>query len=623
VDVEKLYYAMDDRSPTHYSRAWSLVEDSDVVAAKAYLDTLVPAGVASPQLNELRLRMSELYPYLYGLCSFSEYYERYFVREDSKGARQRRSMVGNPRFEAIAAEVSKLDAEAWVVDYGCAEGVIILDLAARFPTRHFTGIDFAATNVALCKKYAAEMGLNNVEFYVGSTDEWPLSNRSDAVICSEVLEHVTEPWEVIGFLERQTFHGGRIIITVPMGPWEAIGLYDREQYRWRAHIWHVNKRMLRTMFADKDECNMSSLPAGAMPDGRALGHLLFTYKADHGPVHPVSPLNKAFHHRPRETVTAAMIVNNADMLMKTLKSIHNQVQVFKIHIHSDDPAVRGDIEFVVDRFMSDHPWVSARVIYGQKLEPGVYGFDDARNDSVKDIETDWVLWIDSDEYISGDFRKYLRTNAFDSYAISQHHFSCDPRGAPPQLDRPARLYRTNRGFTFYGKVHEHAEKGLNAGPGFAMMLGDVDIGHIGYVNEDTRRTRFSRNFPFLEWDNKVNSQRNLSKFLWLRDIVQRMRYHREIGDTDTAGNLARQAVRYYSEEWKDWTAPGMGGEAALQYHSEALAFLGRGSAVAFQIEMDGEKTTLSGVFESEEDVAKSLKDMLREKFKQRHSRYWA
>lgn len=615
-DVE----SMAEPAPVNpFSTAWSLVEESDIIPAIAYIRNL--EGPLSPALKRLDESIVQLYPYLFGQCTFAEYYERYFVREDSKGARERRSMVGNPRFEAIAEQVAALPSGATIIDYGCAEGVIILDLAQRFPDKNFVGIDFAKSNVDLCIKYAYSLGLMNTEFHHGSTDNWPLGFQAHAVICTEVLEHVERPWEVIGFLENRVIPGGRVIITVPAGPWEALGLYDKEQFNWRAHIWHINKWMLRQMFADKGGCHMASLPSQGLPDGRAVGHTVFAYNADHQPVHAINPLDKVARHRVRQTVTACLILDRADSLPRMLKSISRHVQVLNAVITDREREVLPALA----RFADDHPWVQCNYYtLGHRLEPRKFGFDDARNLSMEfvPVSTDWVLWIDEDEYLSGDPRKYLRNNAFDSYAIHQHHFTCDPRGAPTQLDKPARLFRTNRGFSFYGKVHEHAEKGWNGGPGFAFILPDVDIGHVGYVNEDVRRGRFNRNFPFLEWDHEVNPTRNIGRFLWLRDILHRMRYFAQMGNMPEAQKLALEAVDFYKAEWKEWSQVGMGGEQAIGYYGEALAFLGRGLPVSFQVKVGEAVQQHSCVFDNEDEVLDVIRTHLKGNFDRKRSGYW-
>lgn len=602
---------------TPFSHAWSLLEDSDVIAALAYINSLptTPASVA-----RIKEQIEALYPYLFGRESLAHYYERYFVREDSKGARKRNSMVGDQRFETIASEVAGLAPGSKVLDYGCAEGVIILDLAARFRDKVFHGVDHAETNVNLCKKYAKDMGLKNVTFSVAETPDEAPFECYDAVICSEVLEHVPEPWTLISDLEQHTHEGARIIITVPQGPWEAIGLYNIEQFQWRAHIWHINKWMLRNMFSNKEECRMISLFNGHQQDGRMLGHLVFSYTADMKHALPINPLDKAMRARKRNTVGAAIIARNSEeSIMRTLNSLGNQVQQVSIALSIDTTDMTLPL---IKKWESLHPWIQVSVTGVQKIEAGVFGFDDARNASVEPLDTDWYLWIDTDEYISGDFTKYARNNAFDSYAVHQHHFTCDPRGAPTMLDKPARFIRTDRGFQFYGKVHEHSEKGFNGGPGFTFILGDVDIGHTGYVNEGIRRQRFDRNFPLLEWDRQLNPDRNLGKYLWLRDIVHRMRYMVEQQNVNAARLLSEEAVSFYRTEWKDWDTAGMGGMNAFSYYSEALAFQGRGLVTTVQIKLGDGEYALQGIAESAAELGKLVEVSAKAMFEQKDSGYW-
>ncbi len=603
-----------------YSRAWSLVEDSDIIAAEAFLQAQLEYS-GDDWAQKMLDQLHELYPYLWGTETLASYYERYFVREDTKGARTRHSQVGSPRFEAISDQVASLHTGACVLDYGCAEGVIILDLAARFPDKAFHGVDHAQTNVDLCTKYASEMGLKNVSFSrAEDPGELMFKAMHDAAICSEVLEHVPDPWALIGRLEEHVKEGGKIIITVPQGPWEAIGLYNKDQWHWRAHIWHINKWMLRQMFTDKQDCQMISLFNGHQADGRMLGHLVFTYTADHVPAHAIDPLEKAYQSRCRETVTACMIVKNGeDTILKTLKSLDGQVQKIVIGLSNDTEDFTDGLIF---NFAKNRPWLDVQVIQLPPIQPGQFGFDDARNATIANLDTDWFLWIDSDEYISGNFQRYLRYNAFDTYAIHQHHFTCDPRGAPTMLDKPARLCRTDRGLTFFGKVHEHAEKGFNGGPGFSFILGDVDIGHTGYVNEGVRRNRFSRNYPLLQWDRQVNPDRKLGKYLWLRDIIHMMRYSAEQRDVQGARLLAEEAVQFYSDNWAGLDDAGMGGMNALQYVSEARGMLNKGLPVSVAVSINNEQMTLEGVFESGKSIADLIEQALQTKFDQRDSGYW-
>lgn len=621
-DVEKMG---DPIKPEIFSQVWSLMEDSDIIPAIALIKSETESGGLNEHTIHLKNSIEELYPYLFGKESFAGYYERYFIREDSKGARHRRSMAGEARYQAIEQQIGELPDGSVILDYGCAEGVIILDLAKKFPGKVFHGVDFAQSNVDLCKKYAEEMELKNVTFKMGDSAEidgiiGPY--MCDAVICSEVLEHVLEPWSLLMTLESRVKAGGRVITTVPMGPWEALGLYNKEQHPWRAHIWYINKWMMRHMVADKTNCRMASIPNGSGRDGRCLGHLLCSYEADHKPVNAVNALEKAQRSRFRETITACIIANNCDTLGRTLKSLDVNVQAIHVSILSKDEEVQSEIIRVMDVHQRSCPWHICKYSIDPPIEVLVNGFDDARNRSVAQVETDWVLWIDTDEYLSGHLAKYLRPSAFDAYALSQHHFTVDPRGAPAQIDKPARVYRANRGFKFFGKVHEHAEKGANQGPGFCTVLPDVDIGHIGYVNEDVRRGRFTRNFPLLEWDHKTNPQRSLGKFLWLRDIIHRMRYAAAQGDVAFARHLAQEAIQYYRDEWKEGNILGMGGETALSYYSEAMAFLGIGVHLQFSYKILDQDVTLSGVFQDVKEAVSLFERSISGQFDKQLSRYW-
>jgi hypothetical protein len=143
------------------------------------------------------------------------------------------------------------------------------------------------------------------------------------------------------------------------------------------------------------------------------------------------------------------------------------------------------------------------------------------------LGTDWVFWIDTDEYLVGNFRRYIRNNHLQSYMIHQHHFTVEPRGNPTQMDRPARLFRTDQQIKFRGHIHEHAEV-PEGGPGRAYLLPDVDVAHTGYQNEAVRKGRFERNWPFLEWEHKEGGDRKLNHFLWLRDLIHRITLSRSL-----------------------------------------------------------------------------------------------
>ena len=608
-----------------YTKIVSLVKDSDIIPAMALLNE----QPNSPGIQWLRDQLHTCYPFLTGDCTFEEHYKQVYEFEEQKGAPERKKMMtlqGTNRYNSIAQEVAQLQDGSLVFDYGCAEGPILLGLAQDFPNLRFIGIDITESNVALVNKYAKEAGLRNVEAYHGTTTDWPenlYGMQSELTIVSEVLEHVAAPWEVTDALEGHTRIGGRLVLTVPQGPWEFQGLKG-QQWFWRAHIWHVNKEMVRFMYGDKEGCSMSSMSENVYRDGRPLGHLQMGYTVDREPAHPVDPLWKASTGRYRQSIAACMIaMNDDDVITKCLNSIHQDVDIIQVALGPSNDHTRERLL----EFAGEHPWIDFRIKDVPRIEAGVFGFDDARNASIEDIEADWILWIDSDEYLSGyGLQVYLRNNCFDSYAIHQHHFTCEPRGVPAQIDRPARLFRTGQGFKFFGKVHEHAEKGYNGGPGFVMVLPNIDIGHTGYINDMIRQERFRRNFPLLEWDRDVYPERKLGRYLWLRDYIHRMRMLDGMGEKLRARQLAEEAVDFYTEHAKDFEGVGAGsvsGNNALAYYGEALKYLGRGFPIAVQVQLEDQTAGYEGIFESAEEAVENATKGLAEEIRKRKTGYWA
>jgi hypothetical protein len=200
---------------------------------------------------------------------------------------------------------------------------------------------------------------------------------------------------------------------------------------------------------------------------------------------------------------------------------------------------------------------------------------------------DWILWIDCDETMENvdNLFKYLKPNAWDGYAISQHHYAVEP-AALFKTDLPCRLFRNHRGIKFYGHVHEHPEKEINSGAGHVWLLPDVAIMHTGYSTERVRRERFNRNYPLMAYDRKKWPGRNLGKFLWMRDMSHQVRYllERTGGQiTQEIAQLAAEVVNLWRELLKlDQARMVVEG---LAFYTEAVKVLTRGRGVQFALNL--------------------------------------
>lgn len=610
-----------DEHGSYYSRAWSLVRDGDVIPAVALLRSSIGVNQTPGEA-----KMLDDLKHAYSFCRSPEALAQHYADVHEKMAAedkhfhldQHERVPNEQRWQAVASQLAQLPPGSKVLDYGCAEGVHALAYAKAFPHLEFVGLDFAMMAVDNARKHAAANKVENVKFFYIPEAEIEFGYAFDAAICTEVLEHQPEPWVLLEQVESYVKPGGRILLTTPIGEWET----DQwEQYGrpWnRQHIWQIDQYAYEVMLADKQNVACTMIPANVMPDARIRGHMVASYTADHTPIHEIDPLKKAYRHNPRQTVTACIIAKNAAAtILNTLKSLVGQVQAVKVIV---DESTKDTTYDVLDAFAKAYPWIELTVITGPAIAADKWGFDDARNLSIEEIETDWFFWIDSDEYFAGDMRKYLRDNALKSYGVHQHHFTLEPRGGQPQIDRPARLCR--RGLKFYGKVHEHAEVEFNGGPGYSYMINDIDIGHVGYVNEVVRRQRFERNFPFLMWDRKVNPERRLGYFLWFRDILHRMRYAMDAQDQTMVVGLANEALSFYNENKEVIMSFGMGAQQALSYLSEANRVLGKGREVGVQFTLDGQPVAFNVITDDVEHVLSPIRKLLAPELEKAASKYW-
>jgi hypothetical protein len=169
------------------------------------------------------------------------------------------------------------------------------------------------------------------------------------------------------------------------------------------------------------------------------------------------------------------------------------------------------------------PDIAVNVIDVPKIEAYKFGFDDARNASVAGLGTDWVLWIDTDEYLVGNIRRYLRNNYLQSYMVPQHHFTVEPRGAATQMDRPARLFRTNQASPSRGISTNtpKCRKAVLAAPICCPTWTSAIPAIRMRPSQGALRAQLA--VPPVGAQ-RAGSERKLNHFLWLRDICHRMRF---------------------------------------------------------------------------------------------------
>lgn len=184
-------------------------------------------------------------------------------------------------------------------------------------------------------------------------------------------------------------------------------------------------------------------------------------------------------------ITLAMIVRNEEKkLGRCLDSVKG---------HVDEIAV-------VDTGSTDRTIEIAKS-FGAKISQIQWpdAFDAARNASLDFVETEWVLWLDADEWLDPGSGLALREaarneNAF-AYFITRYdlHYSDTATG-----NLQLRMWRHDPSLRFRGIIHEHIpiEDMHKAFPDKVVLSTNLGFWHDGYDPSLTRE-KAQRNLPLL------------------------------------------------------------------------------------------------------------------------------
>lgn len=624
----------------------SLIHVSDYYAAEKYKSErygkLEFVNPDAPSISELR----DCYAFARNR-TWKEHYDAYYQYEKNRGVNYGpESLDSNPRFETVAGVIAGLPAGAVVLDYGCAHGHYTVNLAKRFPDKKFVGVDIAASNIEIARKWAADDKVENVQFSVGSIEDGELRvartpsdtakdftyslNSCDAIIAAEVLEHVESPWDLVDGLGKYLKPRGLMVTTTPFGPWEAVGY--REHWPWRAHVHHFEREDLHDVFGMHPGFKVSVIPGGADSHGDQLGSYMAVFGKPKVPSGRVDYERKFRLLAPAQSLSVCIIARDAELTLgKCLDSLKDVADEIIVAV---DENTKDATREIAKRYVKGFS-PKDELVFDIK-SPMETGFDEARNTSVAKAKGDWVLWIDSDEVLFHPERlqKYLRQNQFNAYAIRQIHYSVEPAGVL-RIDLPARLFRNHSGVKFFGVVHEHPETEVNKGIGHAMLIGDVSIAHYGYTTEDVRRKRFERNIALLVRDREKYPERNLGKFLWLRDLAQMCRWEAERnGGQVTPAMQARAAegIRIWEELLEANQTKMLADSDNLSFYSTLVQVLGGQESFDFGFKMDASKlnggpqvdkaATFSGRFHSRAHAEKFFMAMMNERTTNYDSRYF-
>jgi glycosyltransferase involved in cell wall biosynthesis/SAM-dependent methyltransferase len=527
------------------------------------------------------------------------HYDAYYEYEKERGVTYGpEDLFGNARFEHTSNVIGEI-APRTLLDYGCAHGHFVMNLLRKFPNIQITGMDINQRNIDSAIEWANKDNPPVMpEFILGEIDALPEDRMFDCILLGEVLEHIIDP---VAFVEKVKTHlnpNGHVVITTPYGPWEAIGY--KKHVGWRSHVHHFERWDMFDMFSEQPEYKLIAIPFDYQ-----YGHYLTYFRADGPPCKSIDYARKFATQSPRETVSLCMIARDAEhTLGQTLTKLKDVVD--EIHVVIDE-ATTDKTQAIAEQF-------GAQVSFGKS--PMETGFAAARNESLKAATCDWVLWVDADEHFerTENLARYLRRSLIMGFGIPQHHFSEEPPGIL-KTDFPCRLFRNHRGVQFFGYVHEHPELSINEGVGKVSLINDLGIMHYGYATENIRRERFRRNWPLMVEDYRINPNRTLGQFLWMRDLAHMAKYTLE----RNGGQMTKEIAGYAEEAIKMWDLVLDGHNLrmiadGLQYYSESVSHLTNGNGIEYSADIKAKRGQLTptippmrGYFLNSEHVRKFAK----------------
>jgi SAM-dependent methyltransferase len=130
-----------------------------------------------------------------------------------------------------------------LLDAGCGEGFVTQMFQKNFPNAIVTALDLSMEALTYAPK------TDHTNYLQGNIYKLPFENKSfDFVLCSEVIEHLRSPSDVLLELDRVSAEW--IICTVPNDPWFCLGNLLALKNISRLgnppdHINHYNLRQLR------------------------------------------------------------------------------------------------------------------------------------------------------------------------------------------------------------------------------------------------------------------------------------------------------------------------------------------------------------------------------------------
>ena len=112
-----------------------------------------------------------------------------------------------------------------IVDIGCGTGDLLSHLAMEFSPQNLLGLDISKVGILKAQENYPNLNFALIEVNDDGFSSRAMKSFADIIVCSEVLEHLEEPKEILRFISNNLRASGVLIVTVPAGPMSFLERY--------------------------------------------------------------------------------------------------------------------------------------------------------------------------------------------------------------------------------------------------------------------------------------------------------------------------------------------------------------------------------------------------------------
>ena len=131
-----------------------------------------------------------------------------------------------------------------VIEIGCSSGALARELKKNSPSVYYVGVEIESSYAQLAQRYCDETLVLNIE--EANEEFWTAQVDKDCWVFGDILEHLVNPWLVLGRIYKSLPVGGVVVACIPNAQhwsvqarlsigdfrYEDEGILDRTHLRW-------------------------------------------------------------------------------------------------------------------------------------------------------------------------------------------------------------------------------------------------------------------------------------------------------------------------------------------------------------------------------------------------------